>query len=592
MKKIKKLYFAIRKMYINIGNKDNILLYLTCVYMFTFSFFDLIVAYFPKILLDLCMKEQKIEKMWLFISIYLILGCFFGWLNCVIREYAKAKIGYLRIDYLTDAFNKIITANYKYMEDSTFFNKYDSAFDACSNAENGIEKVYNILFELPAILLKIISFSIILSTFSPVVVLAVVLHVVVSFNVKKKAAVYKYKYREEFSKVNRKRRYFSSISQDFQYGKDIRLYGFKNILNKKYINEVDKYKNLFAEVKNKEFILNITCSITMIISDIAIYSVLVLKAYAQITISEITMYFLVVNMLIHSINLAVTYCSDIYGEGLFIADYFEFINTDLSNDEGEDTYFINQNDVSIQINDFSFKYPNTERYIYKNLNLSISGGEKIALVGNNGVGKSTLIKVLIGLFRDFEGDILIEGKSIKKMNNRSLFSIFSVVFQDVNLLAYTVSENITGKVEGGDKNKIWEVLEMVGLRKKIEETSKGLEQQVYKYIDEDGLEFSGGEGQKMAIARAIYKDAKVFILDEPTASLDALAEKEIYEKFGEITKGKTTIFISHRLASTKFCDRIILLGSDGVLEQGTHEELMKLKGKYFEMFNLQGKYYK
>ena len=223
--------------------------------------------------------------------------------------------------------------------------------------------------------------------------------------------------------------------------------------------------------------------------------------------------------------------------------------------------------------------------------MDIKSGEKIALVGDNGVGKSTLIKILSGLFREYEGEIYIGGRSIRDISTKSLYKMFSVVFQDINLLAYTVGENITGSSGKSDEKKVWSALERAGVKEKISHTEKGLNQLVHKYMDEKGLEFSGGEIQKLAIARALYKDAPFYILDEPTASLDALAEKEIYEKFEKITDNKTTVFISHRLASTKFCDRIVLLGPDGVLEQGTHEELMKMNGKYFEMFSIQGKYY-
>lgn len=591
MKEMKRISLAIKKMYNNLMNKDKKLLLMIYIYMFSFAIFDFIVAIFPKVLLDLYIDNKVGQELLMMVVSFLIMGCILGWTNSLIRENASARISYLRIDYLAEAFNKIITSDYKNMEDATFFNKYDSAFDACSNVESGMEKVYNILFDVPALTMKIILFSCVLCRFSPFVLFAVILHTAVSVRVKKKSASYKYMYREKFSKINRKKRYFKNISQDFQYGKDIRLYNLKTILNEKYFYEINQYKLLFRKIKNREFLLKMESSITMIICDIVIYGVLIFEAINNISISDVTMYFIVVNILKQAVELFVVDISDIYGEGLFIADYFDFISANLCKNDGSDLELFDGKNIGIQITNFSFKYPNTDRYIIKNLNLDIAPGEKIALVGNNGVGKSTLIKVIVGLYRDFEGDIQIGGKSIKDVGTKSLFSKFSVVFQDVNLLAYTVSENITGSSEEGEKCKIWEVLEKVGMKKKIEETTKGLEHQIHRYIDEDGLELSGGESQKLAIARAIYKDAEIFVLDEPTASLDALAEKEIYEKFGEITKEKTTIFISHRLASTKFCDRIILLGRDGVLEQGTHKELMSLRGEYFEMFTLQGKYY-
>lgn len=590
MKKIGEIKFVIREMYKNMFMKDKRLFIWILIYMFTFPVYELSLAYFPKILLDRYINNEPSEIILKVILAYLVVGCVFGVVNCVIKETAIARIGFLRIDYLAAAFNKIITSDYKNMEDSTFFNKYDSAFDACSNAESGIEKVYNILFDLPALIVKIILISYVICRFSFVILLVVIIHVIVSFKIKQKSASYKYIYREDFSKINRKKRYFNNVTQDFQYGKDIRLYNFKNLLSEKYSFAIMRYKKLFSKVKNKECRLNLVSGITMLACDLAVYGALIFGAKGRLSISDITLYFIVVTMLISSMNLFIKHISDVYGEGLYIKDYYNFINADLCEKRGREV-ILEKNAAEIWIKNLSFKYPHTDRYVIKNLDLHIKPGERVALVGDNGVGKSTLIKILVGLFRDFEGKIFIDGKDVDTMSAKSLFSAFSVVFQDINLLAYTVKENITGTGKACDSEKVWEVVEKVGMKKKIEKAEKGLDQQVHKYMDQKGLEFSGGESQKIAIARALYKNAGIFILDEPTASLDALAEKLIYEKFGEITNGKTTIFISHRLASTKFCDRIILVGSDGVLEEGTHRELMERKGKYFEMFSIQSRYY-
>lgn len=590
MKKLGKINFVIKKMYKNMFVKDKSLLICILIYMLVFPIYELTLAYFPKILLDGYINNEPEEIILKGILVYLVIGGVLGVVNCIIKEKATARIGYLRIDYLADAFNKIITSDYKNMEDATFFNKYDSAFDACSNAESGIEKVYNILFELPALIAKIVLISYVICQFSPIILLVIILHAIVSFKLKEKSASYKYIYREDFSKINRKKRYFNTVTQDFQYGKDIRLYDFKDLLNEKHTCEIMRYKKLFSKVKNKECRLNLISSITMLASDLAVYGTLIFGVKENLSISVITLYFIVVAMLISSMNLFIKDISDIYGEGLYIKDFYDFIHTNLCEKGGEKIVF-EKNNMDIRIKNLSFKYPNTDRYVIKNLNLHIKPGEKIALVGDNGVGKSTLIKILVGLFRDFEGEIFIGGRDVNTMTTESLFAAFSVVFQDINLLAYTIKENITGSGRECNPQKVWEVVEKAGLKKKIEQAQKGLDQQIHKYMDENGLEFSGGESQKIAIARALYKDAEIFILDEPTASLDALAEKSIYEKFDEITSGKTTIFISHRLASTKFCDRIILVGKEGVLEEGTHRELMERKGKYFEMFSIQSRYY-
>lgn len=169
--------------------------------------------------------------------------------------------------------------------------------------------------------------------------------------------------------------------------------------------------------------------------------------------------------------------------------------------------------------------------------------------------------------------------------------MFSVVFQDVNILAFTIGENVACTSDNIDKDRVMKSINKVGLGDKISGFSKGLDQMMLKIIEEDGVEFSGGENQKLVIARALYKDGNMVIMDEPTAALDALAEAEIYENFSELVKGKTAVYISHRLASTKFCDKIALFDKDGIKEYGSHEELIKKKGAYYEMFTIQGKYY-
>ena len=197
---------------------------------------------------------------------------------------------------------------------------------------------------------------------------------------------------------------------------------------------------------------------------------------------------------------------------------------------------------------------------------------------------------MTGLFPASEGEILINGIPIGEFSKKALYSMFSAVFQEVNVLAYTVLENVAC-CDDGDRARAEDALRRAGLWDKIASLPKGLDTVMLKIIDENGAIFSGGEAQKLSIARALYKDANMVIMDEPTAALDALAEQDIYERFGELTHGRTALYISHRLASTRFCDRIILLDGAHIAEEGTHEELMEKRGKYYDMFTIQGKYY-
>ena len=591
MNKNKQIFFAIAKLVRDLTKKDINFFFLSIIFCITYVVYDSSIAFAPKILLDTIAMGGEFEMIKYAVG-FVLIGGGAGIIYSIVFECSRARIGFVRVDYLADAFNKIITCDYKYMEDASFLNKYDSAFDACSNSESGIEKVYKILFEMPAIIGKTIVFAVVVCSFSPIIVGVAILHVMVSIWAGKKASSFKYVYKEQLSKVNRKKRYFNNITQDFQYGKDIRLYSFQELLYGKYYDEIREYRNILIIIKNKEYYVGLIILLTMILCDIAIYGSLVIKATAGISLANVTMYFIAVNMFMQVLNRLANNFSDMYGEGLYIVDFFNFINAELST--GQSGYSMNDNinnTLGIDIKDYKFKYPNTEKYVIEGVNFSIAPGEKIAIVGENGVGKTTFIKSLVGLFREYEGEIKVGSTDISHLSNEELFSLFAVVFQDINILAYSISENITGSSGVVDTNKIWDTLMKVGLAEKISTFPNGINSQVHKFIDENGVEFSGGEYQRLALARAIYKNAKILILDEPTAALDPLAEKELYEKFNEIVNGKTTIFISHRLASTKFCDRIFLLGDKGIIEQGTHKELMDLKGNYYNMFMLQAKYY-
>jgi ABC-type multidrug transport system fused ATPase/permease subunit len=228
----------------------------------------------------------------------------------------------------------------------------------------------------------------------------------------------------------------------------------------------------------------------------------------------------------------------------------------------------------------------------KDFDFKIKKGEKLAIVGANGAGKSTIIKLITGLFKVTSGEILINGINIEEFDNLEYQKMFSVVFQEVNIYAGSIIENVAGTATSDDEIKrAKDCLDRVCLSGKIKRLEKGYETQLLKVIDENATELSGGENQKIAIARALFKDGNMVILDEPTAALDALAEAKIYQSFDDLVKGKTAIYISHRLSSTKFCDKIAFFTADGLKEYGNHDELMKLNGEYRFMFETQGKYY-
>ncbi len=245
----------------------------------------------------------------------------------------------------------------------------------------------------------------------------------------------------------------------------------------------------------------------------------------------------------------------------------------------------------IELEHVSFRYPGAEEDTIHNLSLTLRPGEKVAVVGLNGAGKTTMVKLICGLYDPTEGRVLLNGTDIRTFDRRQFYRLFSAVFQNFSLLDLTVSEVVAQTWRNIDMEKVKASIQKAGLSEKVEGLPKGYETHIGKMAYLDGVELSGGETQRLMLARALYKDGPFLILDEPTAALDPIAESDIYQKYNEMTQGKTSLFISHRLASTRFCDRILFFQDGRILETGTHEELLKKKGGYAHLYDVQARYY-
>ena len=247
----------------------------------------------------------------------------------------------------------------------------------------------------------------------------------------------------------------------------------------------------------------------------------------------------------------------------------------------------------IELKNVSFRYEKSQPYVLKNFSLMIRPGEHLAVVGLNGAGKTTLIKLICGLIDPTDGQVLYNGKPITEYNRVELYQMYSAVFQQFSIMPVTVEEIVAeAPTVQVDSERVKKCLELAGMWERIQKLPDKLQSQYGRTIYDEGIEFSGGETQKLLLARSIYKSAPILLLDEPTAALDPIAESELYQKYNQISEGKTAVFISHRLASANFCDRIILIENGAICEEGTHRELLAKKGKYYNLFELQAKYYR
>ena len=418
---------------------------------------------------------------------------------------------------------------------------------------------------------------------NPIIVLVLFIHTAAVMWGANMAHNYRYANKQAESKAWRRIKYFRNTTNDFTFGKDIRIFNFRDRILRNYRMEIEAYTGIMGKIKKKEWLYGLLGMAAMLLTNIVMYGILIYDSCQGMPISSFTMYVFLISALMTRMVELGNDLAFIRNEGQYVDDFFRLMDADLIN-EGEADKL--PDSVEIRFDHMYFKYPNTDKYIYEDFNFTIKRGERLAIVGVNGAGKTTLVKLMCGLYKPTNGHIYINDIDITDYKKETLYDMFGTVFQDFAILAFPVKQNVAAS-ENADEDRVLEVLDSVGLKEKITGLPKGLDTMMLKIVDEEGVDLSGGERQKLAIARALYKDAPMVIMDEPTAALDALAEADIYENFSRLVEGKTAVYISHRLASTKFCDKIALFDGSGVKEYGTHEELMAHSAIYRETYEQQ-----
>ncbi len=561
---------------------------LTAIFMAVLPFKEI---FLPKVAIGTLEKYGK-DAAWPLVkvmAIYFLCAGIVTFFSSYLTQRISADNMRMRMRYLILTSKVLQTMDYKNVEDATFWEKNDKALNAGNSNDNGVEGIIDKFTKIPARFIVIIVMSVMVIGLHPAIFALAIIHWLTLMFVSAKTHDFEYSKKEEIAGASRRKEYFKKTSQDFSFGKDIRIFNFRKRLldNLKY--EINAYVKLFGMVENRKYVLGLLGILTLLLTNVCMYYILIKKAVAGMPISSFTMYTALMVSFSEVLNLFGDNLMLVRNEGEYVDAMFKLLDDKLLT-EGDKELPLD-GPIEIVFDHVTFRYPHTDKDIFKDFSFTIHKGEKLAIVGVNGAGKSTLVKLMCGLYAPDEGHIYINGVDINDLKKENLYALYSTVFQDFNILAFTIRENVACSRENVDDARVMEALEKVGLGDKVKSFEKGLDQMMLKVIDENGTDFSGGERQKLAIARALYKDAPVVIMDEPTAALDALAEAEIYESFSGLVEGKTAIYVSHRLASTRFCDHIALFDGTGVKEYGTHEELMEKKGTYYDMFVVQGKYY-
>ena len=384
------------------------------------------------------------------------------------------------------------------------------------------------------------------------------------------------------------------LPEDPKNAPDLRIYDqFQNVLQHYVLN---LYGPDTAFFQLRRGIMGVLISASSAVSALLIgpvYLFVCLKAWGgAFGLGSVAQYLGAATNLFQGLVTLVNMIADLQINGIYMKNIFDYLDLPNKMYQGSlTTEKRNDRQYTVEFRDVSFRYPGSEQYALRHLNMTFKVGKRLAVVGMNGSGKTTFIKLLCRLYDPTEGVILLNGIDIRKYRYDEYMDIFSVVFQDFKLLALPLGQNVATS-QKYDAARVTDCLNKAGFAERLAKMPKGLDTCLYKELDEDGVTVSGGEAQKIAIARALYKDAPFIVLDEPTAALDPMAEAEIYSKFNEIAGDKTAIYISHRLSSCKFCDEIAVFDHGEVIQQGTHDALVAdTAGKYYELWNAQAQYY-
>lgn len=556
---------------------------------------QLVQSYFPKLLIDNIGMGADFAK--LAILCVLFAAANFG--LTVLQRFINDR-GNSRQYVFATIYQREMVAHCQYLTDyeNTETQAYEELLgyvqrDAC-RGNCSTENVWRNLSQFAIHLLGVVTYASLLAFVDPIIFVIVAAVSVLSYFTTRWQTVYYEKHKHEWEKEERRSGYLQGLSDDFPAAKDIKLYALEGWLNK-----------MMRDYQSFILMWNKRCSfrgvwaamlsgIMTLIQDGATYIFLIgLLLTGSISVGDFVFYFSVVGSIASYLTQIITDVANLNSRAEKIGYYRSLFDYPENFNRGEGCP-LPTGQIKIELKDVWYKYAGAEDYTIKGLNLTIDGGESIALVGMNGAGKTTLVKLICGLYAPTKGEILVNGKRIEEYNIEEYYSLISAVFQQVKSIAFTMFEFVASVDlhRPTAREDAIAAMKSAGIWEKIESLPGGVDTHLMKSVYDDGVDLSGGEMQKLLLARAIYKNGSILILDEPTAALDPIAENNLYLQYRELTKGKTSLYISHRFASTRFCDRIILLQDGVITESGSHDELMSLNGQYAYMFGVQSKYYK
>lgn len=558
---------------------------------------SVVAAYLPKIVLDCVENKTAASELLLKVGILSVLLVAFGYLNNVM--YNKSYQGrMLARDIMLHRLvcNKVMSMdynNYTYNETRVLREK---AWNAIHGWDGSVARFIELNATVASSAFGFTAFTAIIVECNPWFIPILILCYGISMAGWLIFNKWKEKMKDKVAEIFLRLHYVTYRSKDFSNAKDVRIYNMSDFLMRKIDKHLDDATWWNIKRNNGHYFNCMLEDVFKFGVSLGAYIYLIyLKLNSEMTLGDFSLYFGAITGFGQWLAKLVDSISEIISGAHNVSDFREFLDIEdkMNTKEGEKLPSGKDLPCEIELKNLTFSYDEAEKPSVDNLSLRINKGERIAIVGVNGAGKSTLVKLICGLFIPNEGQILINGIDSRLFNRDEYYQLFSTLFQDCALLPATVAKNIALCEENKiDRKRLRECMRLAGILDKVDSLPQKENTLLVREVHEGAVAFSGGELQRLLLARALYKDAPIIILDEPTAALDPIAENDMYLKYSELTKDKTAIYISHRLSSTRFCDRIILLDDAKIAEMGTHEELLELGGKYAEMFETQSRYYR
>ena len=513
-----------------------------------------------------------------------------------LKEYFKKIALFPRVDVRSNIVGmigrKCNMTSFPNTLEAKFIKLREKAHQSTQSNDEATDLVWETLTELMQNVGGFLVYLTILSRLNEALLGVIVATCVAGFLLSRHSDNWEFRHRDEEESCYAKKSYIRRKAESVELAKDIRIFGLQGWLNELMDRVQNVYLDFLLRSEKVRLLSDIAeALLTMARNGIAYAYLLHMALRDSLSVPEFILYFTAVSTFTTWVMGILQAAQKLHEESLDISQVREFLDYPEPFRFEGGAAIPKADACELKLEHVSFRYPGAEEDTIHDLDLTVRPGEKLAIVGLNGAGKTTLVKLLCGLFDPTEGRVLLNGVNVRDFNRREYYGLFSAVFQEFSILDVTVAENIAQTNENIDTQKLWDCIEKAGLTQTIQKLPKGLDTHVGREVYLDGVLFSGGQTQRLMLARALYKDGAILLLDEPTAALDPLAENDIYRKYKDMTAGKTSLFISHRLASTRFCDRIIFIADGRITEEGTHDQLLARGGAYARLFEIQSRYY-